>query len=337
MNKLAALAFGLLISLNAVAELDRYEVKPGDRLAEILRQHEYGSSYRELLPFIEETLRLNPDVFKGDDVHSITPGTQITLPKNPNKVVAVEVIEPEPEPDPVPEPEPEPVSEAVPEPEPESKPELTIIGKITVTNGQAEIQRDNQSITVTDEDVLTPNDVIITRQGSIAEIELTDKTLFSIGPNSRLSIDQYRFSESQISQEAPEGSLIVTLQEGVLRTISGLLSRLKTNDYAVKSSLTVTIGIRGTDFTVRSCIDKPACGDLFGVSAAVQDGGIRFKNGTSEIDLDQNQFTQIQSSNDVAEILPLPEGFFDIERPVSDIEMPKSWWKKTVDWFSDLF
>ena len=116
-----------------------------------------------------------------------------------------------------------------------------------------------------------------------------------------------------------------------------MLSKLGTNNYQVKSSLTVTVGIRGTDFTVRSCTDQALCGDLFGVSAAVLEGGISFKNETSEINLDQNQFTQIKTSTATPEILPVPEGFFDIKRAVNDIKVAKSWWQEAVDWMTNIF
>ena len=325
MKKLAVIALSILFSLDAFAELDSYQVAPGDRLAQILKDHEYGSSYREILPFIAETVRLNPRAFKKANADFIIPGTKIVLPENPNK--PVEVVETIPEPEPVPE----------PEPAPEPEPELTIIGNIIITNGQAEILRDDQIITVVGQGVLVANDIVMTRQSSLAEIKLTDKTRFTLGPNSRLSIDQYRYSAPENSQADAEGSLIATIHEGVMRTISGLLSRLKSNDYRVQSALTVTIGVRGTDFTVRSCMDKASCGDLFGVSAAVLDGGVSFKNQTSEIDLEENQFTLIESSNDTAELLPLPEGFFDIGRPVSEIQVSKSWWQKTLDWAGELF
>jgi len=326
MIKLAVWAFGLTLSLNAFAALDSYQVAPGDRLVQILRDHEYGESYRELLPFVNQTVLINPTAFKNNDPDFLIPGTQIELPENPNKIEVVAEPEPVPEPETVPEPEP------TPEPEPEP----LYIGTINVTNGQANILRGEQSIEVTQQDRLLAGDIIVTRQVSIAEITLTDETRFSLGPNSRFSIDEYRYPQAEVSQ-APKGSLIATIQQGVLRTISGLLSKLKSNDYQIKSSLTVTIGIRGTDFTVRSCSDQALCGDLFGVSAAVLEGGISFKNESSEVDLDQNQFTQIQTSTAIPEVLPVPEGFFDIKRALKDIKVDKPWWQAVVDWVTDLF
>ena len=44
MKKLAVWALSLTFCLNAFAALDSYQVEPGDGLAQILRDHEYGES-----------------------------------------------------------------------------------------------------------------------------------------------------------------------------------------------------------------------------------------------------------------------------------------------------
>ena len=323
LKKTAILLSGLLLTLSAFANIESHQVVDGERLVQILRINDYGEEYRDLIPFIEETLRLNPDAFKNGDVNHIIPGTTIRLPENPNKVTVEEVVEPEPEPVEIPEPEPVVISEPAPE----------IIGKLSPTSGHVRIQRDEELIAVEQETPLIENDVIMTRENSKAEIRLTDQSRFTLGPKSTFSIDQYAFKETDSAQN----SLITTIHQGFLRAITGLIGKLNTEDYQVKSNLTVTIGVRGTDFTVRSCIEQATCGDLYGVSVAVQDGGISFENAAGSINLDTNQFTQIETANDIPEPMPIPDGYFDLELSPSEIEVPSSWWDRVLDWLTDLF
>lgn len=328
MKKLVLLISGLLIATSIPAEMETYQVEAGDSLVEILKTREFGSDYRQLLPFIEETIRLNPEVFNDGNADKIVPGAQLLLPENPFKKVEEPVVVAPVEPEPIPEP--------IVEPEPVSEPEPEFIGRIVVKHGEAVILRDGEAFEVIEKDRLVARDIVSTMQNTVAEIELTDNTLFTLGSKSKFSIDEYSFSEQEVQQNNSIDTMIATFHEGFLRAISGLIARSVNSDYQVNSSLTVTIGVRGTDFTVRSCLVVQQCGDLFGVSAAVQDGGISFKNEASEINLDKNQFTNIKTASEVPKPGPIPEGFFDINKAVNEIEGDKVWWQHAVDWFSDL-
>jgi len=326
-KKTAILLTGLLLTFNVFANAESYQVVEGDRLAEILRIKEYGDAYRDLIPFIEETVRLNPDAFKDGNANHIIPGTTLLLPENPNKITVEEVVVVEPEPEILPEPEPEPIPEPIPE----------LIGNLTVTTGRSEILRDNQRINVDDQQSLIAGDVIYTKQATVAEIELSDQSQFTLGPDSEFSIDEYSFLNSDTNNDTTFDTLITTIHRGALRVVTGLIGKIRENTYQVKSSLNVTIGIRGTDFTVRNCLEQALCGDLYGVSTAVEDGGIQFANAVSELALDKNQFTQIETASDIPESLPIPEGYFDLNLSPTEIKVSKSWFDRVVGWITDLF
>lgn len=319
-----------LMSANANAELDTYEIQKDDTLANILRSQDYGTTYQQILPFLNEIIQLNPTVFSSQTTNRIFPGTVINLPENPNKPKPEPIPEPEPQPEMVVEPEPQAVSEPEPAPEP-------IIGNISTQKGDADILREGQLIRVVQQQTLLVDDTIITNKDSVAKVELNDQTTFDLGPNSSLKINRFTYSADQANSTEPRGSLLATISAGAIRTITGLLGELKSNDYAISSTLSSTIGIRGTDFTVRACIDKEQCGDLYGTSVAVQEGGISFKNDVAEIDLNQNEFTQIQSATETPVAAPIPEGFFNLELDIKEITVEKSFWQKTVDWFNSLF
>lgn len=327
MKKIITLLFLALVSNLLIAAEPAYQVQKDDTLASILRAQNYGDSYSELLPFIQAIGELNPDSFPSGDLNRLFPGSVLIMPDNPNKPL------PEPEPVIVATPEPEPVPEPEPAPEPEPEP---VIGWLLLKQGTASVSRGGEDLFVGDSFELLEKDVVTTGMSSLADIQLTDTTQFQLGPVSELDIEKYNFPDADPANTQPEGALVTTINQGVIRTISGLLSRLGSNEYRVSSALTSTIGVRGTDFTVRTCLEKENCGDLYGVSVAVQDGGISFKNSAAEIALKINEFAQMQSATDVPVAGPIPEGFFDLELNVNEIKTSKNIWQKVLNWFESL-
>lgn len=319
MKKLLLTFLCLLISISVWAEQKKYIIQPGDTLIQILKLKNYGSTYKELRPFIAETLQLNSGLFKNNDPDYIVPNTQITLPRNPNELEPI----PEPEPEPIPEPAPEPIQQP--------------IGSINVLKGISEVLHETETITVTGQRELYLEDTIFTQDNTRAEINLVDETRFTLGSNSHFVINEFSFLAENSENEAQNDSLIATIHKGVLRIVTGLIGKNKVNKFAVKSAFTATIGVRGTDFTVRTCTQKAQCGDLYGVSTAVSDGGIKLKNKTSEVDLDKNEFAQVKSATEAPKKAPLPEGFFDLERNASDIQVNDSWWQISIDWVLSFF
>ncbi len=315
-------------STSVWAELKQYQIQPADSLTQILRSHNFGQSYSELLPFIDQVIQLNPQAFKNGDPNFIIPEVVLTLPKNPNDPEPV----PQPEPEPVQEPEPVPEPESVPEPEPLIQP----IGSIALSKGSSEILRNNETIFVDRQEKLYVEDIIITGNDTKADINLKDNSKFTLGANTHFVINNYSFTEGR-ANKSEEESLIATIQRGVLRIITGLIGKNKNNEYAIRSAFTSTMGVRGTDFTVRTCIDKVRCGDFFGVSAAVSEGGIGLKNKISEVELNKNEFAQVKSATRAPQKSPLPEGFFDIDLDVSEIQLNIPWWQKAADWIKSIF
>ncbi len=134
---------------------------------------------------------------------------------------------------------------------------------------------------------------------------------------------------------------MASFRNGVIRTIPGLIGQFNENQYQIDSTLTATITatieIRSTDFTVRSCNQVEVCGDLYGVAVAVQDGSINFKNDAAEIELKQNEFAQVRSTTAAPVRASLPEGFFDLRREITAIQVTDSWWQKAIEYLKYLF
>lgn len=78
-----------------------------------------------------------------------------------------------------------------------------------------------------------------------ASVVLRDGTVLVLGPSSQLDLKQFSFDAT-----TQEGGMFVSLVRGSLRMISGLLGK-KPETVRVDTQ-TATIGIRGTDFIVKS-------------------------------------------------------------------------------------
>ncbi|MDH3537812.1 MAG: FecR family protein, partial [Gammaproteobacteria bacterium] len=269
-----------------------YVVKEDDTVTSILRSQGFGEAYAELLPFIEQIVALNPDSFRNGNANFILPGSTLTLPENPNT--------PQPEPEPPPDPEP------FAEPEPEPEPVIQAIGQVRASAGRAEIVRGDETIEIGQRRELYANDVVFTGDRAAVEITLLDETRISMGPESEFAITEYAYTAPATPNDNALGMLVASIRNGAIRTITGLIGKLKSNRFEVTSSLSATIGIRGTDFTVRSCNQLEACGDLYGVAVAVQDGKISFGNQAAEIELNENEFAQVQSVSQPPAKAPLP-------------------------------
>ncbi len=94
------------------------------------------------------------------------------------------------------------------------------------------------------------NEVVETLDGGALQIEFVDGTIFQLGENARMILNELVFDPV-----TGEGGLLVNLVEGVFRIISGAIP---SENFTVVTPA-ATIGIRGTDFEVAV--------DEFGVTA----------------------------------------------------------------------
>ncbi|MGH8597553.1 MAG: FecR family protein, partial [Gammaproteobacteria bacterium] len=87
-------------------------------------------------------------------------------------------------------------------------------------------------------------DQIVTGPDGIAGVTFQDNSLLSLGPNSRLAIERFKFDST-----THDGDFQTSLKQGKLAVISGKIAKRK--DDAMKVRLpTSIIGVRGTEFVV---------------------------------------------------------------------------------------
>ncbi|HEX5091921.1 MAG TPA: FecR domain-containing protein [Burkholderiales bacterium] len=82
---------------------------------------------------------------------------------------------------------------------------------------------------------------IRTGEGTILQIEFTDRSRFTLGPNAEFEVERYGHG----SGKAEEESFHSRIFKGAFRFVSGLIARTQRKDMRVSVSV-ATIGIRGT-------------------------------------------------------------------------------------------
>lgn len=92
---------------------------------------------------------------------------------------------------------------------------------------------------------LREGDVIVTEAGAHVHIRFSDGALVSVRPNSRLSIERYRYQPGQPSESAVK----FRLESGTARSITGKAGEESKDRFRLNTPV-AAIGVRGTDFVV---------------------------------------------------------------------------------------
>ena len=145
------------------------------------------------------------------------------------------------------------------------------IGNIMALKGTAKIQKKNNSmIAATSGMQIEQGDKIITENKTRAQIILKDDTIITIGENSTFQFDNFFFDGTKKS------TVSMSTSRGFFRSVTGKIGKLAPERFKVKTS-SATIGIRGTDFSVRlqNAIERFRC----------YSGGIRITFGDTHKDL----------------------------------------------------
>lgn len=119
------------------------------------------------------------------------------------------------------------------------------IGQIKKVSGQAQIQRSGSTVAAKVGDPVFQSDVIVTGADGSIGITFIDNTTMSAGPNSEVSLDEYRFDSSNFT-----GAMTTNLRKGTLSMVDGDIARSSPGAMKVRTP-TATMGVRGTRFVVQ--------------------------------------------------------------------------------------
>jgi hypothetical protein len=147
---------------------------------------------------------------------------------------------------------------------------ITIAGRanLATAGGQIKALQKGDSVEV--------GDTVVTGPQAWVRLKFTDDSFTVLRPDTRLLIEDYHLGAT-----AAEDRGVFSLLKGGFRTLTGLIGKRSRERYRFKTAV-ATIGIRGSDITVRHCADD--CQDVpggakngtyLGVSdgAAFMDGG----------------------------------------------------------------
>lgn len=112
-------------------------------------------------------------------------------------------------------------------------------GKVVHIKGRAWVQVGIARNTLETGAVIYTGDEIHTDKKSNLYLRFRDNTLFTLGPQARMTVDNYDESENAVT------SFATSILHGAFRFVSGFLAKEKPKRYKVRVSVG-TIGVRGT-------------------------------------------------------------------------------------------
>ena len=145
------------------------------------------------------------------------------------------------------------------------------IGNIMALKGAAEVHKKSNTILTAKSGMsIDKGDTIVTQNKTRVQVILKDDTIITIGSHSSFGFDDYFFDGSKKS------TLSMRMDRGFFRSVTGQIGKIAPERFKVKTS-SATIGIRGTDFSVRlqNAIERFKC----------YSGGIRITFGNTYKDI----------------------------------------------------
>lgn len=142
-------------------------------------------------------------------------------------------------------------------------------------------------------------DLLSTEKKTFALIKFTDGGEVLLRPESQLIIDSYRFQEDDPDNNSNSFNLV----KGGLRAITGVVGKLRKENYEMKSQI-ATLAIRGTRFGMFFCQEN--CASLAspsgnppanGLHVDVSEGAVVLTNAGGSQLVNAGEFAYVQASN----------------------------------------
>lgn len=138
-----------------------------------------------------------------------------------------------------------------------------VSGNVTITGA------DNVARKAVAKDKVQSGDTIATESKSETLIRLADDSTVVLRPNTQFQLTEFKYDK------APTDSSLVKLLRGTARMVTGLIGRRHPARVQV-STITATIGVRGTDFEV-AVIPEDTADARAGIYNYVHDGATNIK------------------------------------------------------------
>lgn len=123
--------------------------------------------------------------------------------------------------------------------------ETAPIAQVKKVSGQVAILRSGERLPVKIGDPLYEKDVVETATDGGIGITFIDNTVFSAGPDSQISLDEFQFDSNNF-----RGSMLTDMRKGTLSVVSGDIARSSPGALKIRTP-TAVLGVRGTTFAVQ--------------------------------------------------------------------------------------
>ncbi len=120
------------------------------------------------------------------------------------------------------------------------------IGQVKTETGTVTFERQDGGKPAAIGDHVFQSDTIVTAANSTVGITFADNSMMSLGPNSRLSLEQFRFNTT-----THDGVFNASLQKGTLAVKSGEIVHQTPEAMHIRTPSSL-LGVRGTEFVVRA-------------------------------------------------------------------------------------
>ena len=120
------------------------------------------------------------------------------------------------------------------------------IGQVKTESGTVTVERHGVSQPIYIGDHVYQSDAVVTASGATVGITFADNSMMSLGPDSRLALDQFRFDTT-----THEGVFDSSLQKGTLAVKSGQIVKQTPETMHIRTPAAL-LGVRGTEFVVRA-------------------------------------------------------------------------------------
>ncbi|MFS0736707.1 FecR domain-containing protein [Sphingomonas sp. 1P06PA] len=124
-------------------------------------------------------------------------------------------------------------------------PAIAEIGRVKRAVGAAFVQRGTARLPATPGLPLKEGDLLVTGPDGRISLAFIDNSRFSAGPNSRVSIDEFRFDDT-----THKGQFVTRVDRGTLGVVSGQIAKENRDGMRVRTP-TSLLGVRGTRFVVQ--------------------------------------------------------------------------------------
>lgn len=119
------------------------------------------------------------------------------------------------------------------------------IGQVKTVTGAAYLQRGGERLAARMGAMVYGADVVVTGADGALGITFVDNSRFSVGPDTELALEQFRFDST-----THQGSFHSRVEHGTLTVVSGKLVKQRPGSMTVRTPSAI-LGVRGTTFLVR--------------------------------------------------------------------------------------